>query len=257
MRRFFIVLTSVLLLFLAALPEVYGKDFVVVIDAGHGGKDGGCTGKKALEKDITLDVAKRLADRINRELKGTKAILTRSTDRFLTLQERADIANNSNGDLFISIHVNSVAENSRGRSSVSGAQVFTLGSDKAHKNLSVAMRENSVIELEKDYSKRYKGFDPSSSESYIIFELSQTAHMKRSIDFGQLVKNHLIKDAGRRDKGLYQEGFWVLWATSMPSVLVELDFICNPTQETFLSSNSGKQKCADAIFNALVEYRKH
>lgn len=234
----------------------YGGDFIVVIDAGHGGHDAGCVGKKAKEKDITLDVAKRLSEKINKEMKGVSSILTRKDDRFITLQERANIANRNNGDLFISIHVNSVALESPHRSSVQGAQVYTLGPDKSKNNLNVAMRENSVMELEKDYSVTYKGFDPNSTESYIIFELNQNAHMKQSVDFASIAQNHLIKDAGRQDKGVRQDGFWVLWATGMPSVLVELDFICNPTQEAFLNSPEGRQKCAEALYNAIEDYRK-
>lgn len=253
--RFATIILSSIVLFLSSV-KVEAKDFVVVIDAGHGGHDAGCVGKSAREKDITLDVAKRLAERINKEMPGTKAILTRDSDRFIPLQERANIANRNNGDLFISIHVNSVAAGSKGRATVSGAQVYTLGPDKSQSNLNVAMRENSVMELENDYTKTYKGFDPSSTESYIIFELNQNAHLKQSVEFASMVQRHLVRDAGRLDKGVRQDGFWVLWATSMPSVLVELDFICNPRQEAFLNSTEGKTKCANAIFNAVNEYRK-
>lgn len=235
--------------------NVVARDFVVVIDAGHGGRDIGCKGRKAREKDITLDVAKKLAYKINKNMPGVKAVLTRSNDRFLTLQQRANIANRNNGDLFISIHVNSVANGSPGRSTVSGAQVYTLGPDKSKNKLDVAMRENSVMELESDYKKTYKGFDPNSTESYIIFELNQNAHMKQSVEFASIAQRHLVRDAGRRDKGVRQDGFWVLWATSMPAVLVELDFICNPRQENFLASEDGKNKCANALFNAIKEYR--
>lgn len=230
-------------------------EYVIVIDAGHGGHDAGCVGRKAREKDIVLDVAKKLGEKLRSEMSDVKVVLTRSDDRFIPLQERANIANRAGGDLFISLHVNSVAKESPGRASVSGAQVYTLGPDKSKNNLNVAMRENSVIELESDYTKKYKGFDPSSTESYIIFELNQNAHMKQSIDFATLAQRHLVKDAGRLDKGVRQDGFWVLWATRMPSVLVELDFICNPTQETFLSSADGKRKCVNALFNAIKEYR--
>lgn len=256
MHRKLIIILCIILGAAVLFPAVEVKAFTVIIDAGHGGKDGGAKGKTAIEKDITLDVARQLAKRINSELTGANAILTRSDDRFLTLQERANIANKSNGDLFISIHVNSVAKESVGRTNVSGAQVFTLGPDKSSNNLGVAMRENSVIELEKDYTKKYKGFDPSSTESYIIFELNQNAHMKQSIDFAKIAQKHLVRDASRRDKGIWQDGFWVLWATSMPAVLVELDFICNPLQEKFLNSVDGRKKCATALFNAVAEYYK-
>ncbi|MCH5219029.1 MAG: N-acetylmuramoyl-L-alanine amidase [Muribaculaceae bacterium] len=243
----------VILLCMWTVP-VAASDIVIVVDAGHGGHDAGCVGTKAREKDITLDVSKRLAKKINENLPGVKAILTRDTDRFLTLQQRANIANQNNGDLFISIHVNSVDYKTPGRKNVHGASVYTLGPDKSQNNLNVAMRENSVMELEEDYTGTYKGFDPNSTESYIIFELNQNAHMRQSIDFATLTQNHLIKDAGRADKGVRQDGFWVLWATRMPAVLVELDFICNPGSETFLNSNQGRESCADALFNAVKEY---
>lgn len=234
-----------------------GRDVIVVLDAGHGGKDPGSSGLKAREKDITLDVAKQLASRINKDMKGVKAVLTRKDDRFVELQERASIANRANADLFISIHVNSLPEGSPGSKTTQGVQVFTLGPDKTEANLAVAKRENSVIELEKDYSKVYKGFDPKSTESYIIFELNQDAHVRQSIHFAQLAKKHLVKDAGRTDKGVLQSGFQVLYQTRMPAVLIELDFISNPAQETFLNSADGKRKCVSALYNAIAEYVKN
>lgn len=248
-----ILLTAVALCICTA--AIAADKYTVILDAGHGGHDAGCVGKVAREKDITLDVAKR----VNALLKADAAfnpVLTRDNDVFLTLQQRADAANKAHGDLFISIHVNSVARQSAGRTSVRGASVYTLGLDKTRNNLNVAMRENSVMELEKDYTKRYKGFDPSSTESYIIFELSQNAHMRQSVDFASVAQRHLVADAGRADKGVRQDGFWVLWATGMPSVLVELDFICNPDMENFLNSEAGRQKCAQALYNAVKEYHK-
>lgn len=234
---------------------VWSRDFVVVIDPGHGGKDYGCIGKLTNEKTIVLDVAKALGKKITDSYDDVKVIYTRESDRYLTLQERADKANKAGGDLFISIHVNSVDRRSKGREKVAGASVYTLGLHKSDNNLQVAMRENSVIELEQDYSENYQGFDPSSSESYIIFELSQNRHLQQSIEFARLAQQQLTTTAGRADKQVRQAGFWVLWATSMPAVLVELDFICNPAQEKFLNSKAGKEKCAEALFNAFKEYR--
>lgn len=246
---------TLLMLFVCTVLSMQARDIIVVIDAGHGGHDPGCVGRTAREKDITLAVATRLADRINNELPGVRAVLTRSIDKYLTLQQRADIANRANGDLFISIHVNSLPKGASGRQSVSGAAVYTLGLNKSDKNLSVAMRENAVIELESDYTTKYRGFDPSSAESYIIFELNQNAHLKQSIDFASIAQRHLLSDAGRANKGVRQDGFWVLWATGMPAVLVELDFICNPNVEKFLNSADGQKKCASALFNAVKEYK--
>lgn len=230
--------------------------FTVVIDAGHGGRDYGCVGKHANEKSINLDVARRLARKIEDGSKDTRVVLTRDGDYFLTLQQRANIANRENGDLFISIHVNSVAYKSKGRSAVNGTSVYALGTDKAEKNMGVAMRENAVMELEDDYSSVYRGFDPNSTESYIIFELSSNLHLQRSLDFAALAQEQLVNYAGRADKGVRQAGFWVLWATSMPAVLVELDFICNPKAESFLNSDDGREQCAEALFRAFSQYRE-
>ncbi len=229
--------------------------FTVVLDPGHGGHDVGCEGAITNEKTIVLKVAKALGQKIkNKYGAKVKLVYTRNTDRYLTLQQRADKANDARGDLFISIHVNSVDKKSRNRHTVHGASVYTLGLHKSINNLHVAMRENSVMELEPDYTTRYQGFDPNSTESYIIFELNQNRHVNQSIDFAAMAQHELVNTASRADMDVRQAGFWVLWATSMPSVLVELDFICNPTQEKFLHSQRGQDKCAEALFRAFNKY---
>lgn len=231
--------------------------FTVVIDPGHGGTDKGCKGKFAYEKDITLSVAQMLQDKLNKRFGDSiAALLTRKDDTYLTLQKRADIANQAHGDLFVSIHVNSVEYKTKGRENLSGSSVYTCGLHKSQSNLAVAMRENAVMELEPDHSQVYQGFDPNSTESYIIFELTQSSHLLQSIEFASMAQARLVDTAGREDKDVRQAGFWVLWATSMPSVLVELDFICNPTQEAFLASKEGQEKCAQALFEAVCDYRK-
>jgi N-acetylmuramoyl-L-alanine amidase len=230
------------------------KPFTLVIDPGHGGKDYGCIGNITNEKTIVLDVAKRFGELVNKRLPGVKVVYTRKDDNFISLQGRADVANNANGDLFISIHVNSVDKSNKGRTTIQGAQVYTLGLHKNDNNLSVAMRENAVIELENDYSTKYQGFDPNSSESYIIFELNQNRHVAHSIELANDIQHELVTTAGRANKDVRQAGFWVLWATSMPSVLVELDFICNPTSEQFMQSSDGKDKCAESLYNAFKKY---
>lgn len=239
-----------------AEAQTESKPFTLILDPGHGGKDYGCVGKIANEKTIVLDVAKRLEKLITDAFSADsmKVVFTRDDDRFITLQERANIANRAGGDFFVSIHVNSVDKRTRGRENIHGASVYTVGLHKSDNNLHVAMRENAVMELEEDFSETYQGFDPNSSESYIIFELSQNAHMLQSIDMAGKMQQQLVATAGRADKDVRQAGFWVLWATSMPSVLVELDFICNPQAEKFLSSPQGRQKCAQALFNAIKQY---
>lgn len=230
------------------------KEFTVVIDAGHGGHDHGAIDNGAREKDINLGVAKRLSALINKKLKDVKVVMTRDDDTFVSLQERANIANRNKGNLFISIHTNSVDKNNPNRKSVSGASVYALGPQKDANNLQVAQRENSVIELEDNYNQKYSGFDPSKDESYIIFEMAQKKNLGQSLRFADKAQKELVSTASRKDRGVKQAGFWVLWATSMPAVLVELDFICNPVQAEYLNSDRGQQELAEALFNALKQY---
>lgn len=236
--------------------NVSGKQFVVVIDAGHGGGDYGALGVATNEKTINLNVALKLGKLIDDKMDGVKVVYTRSTDRFISLQQRANIANKADGNLFISIHTNSVDKSARNRTTVSGAATYTLGMHKTEDNLAVAKRENSVIKLEKDYSTTYQGFDPNSTESYIIFEINQSKHVEQSVYFASRVQREFVRVADRKNNGVRQAGFWVLAKTSMPAVLVELDFICNPTVEKFLSSNDGQERLAKSIFNAFKSYYK-
>lgn len=258
-----IAFVLVLSVFIPAEFSTYAADrkadFTVAIDPGHGGRDAGCRSKRQKEKDIVLDVATQLQTLIAKNCKDSvKVVMTRDDDTFIPLMDRAKIANNAEADLFISIHVNSLDRRARNRASVHGASVYTVGLHKSEANLAVAMRENGVIELEEDFTATYQGFDPNSSESYIIFELDQNRNMAQSVEFAAMAQNQLIATAGRADKGVRQAGFLVLWATKMPSVLVELDFICNPEAETFLYSKKGRRKCAEALFEAFREYRsKH
>lgn len=229
--------------------------FTVVIDAGHGGHDHGAIDNGVREKDINLAVAKRLASLIKKKLKSINVVMTRDDDTFVSLQERANIANNNKGDLFISIHTNSVDKNNPNRTKVSGASVYALGPQKDADNLRVAQRENAVIELERNYKQKYSGFDPSKDESYIIFEMAQKKNLGRSLRFAEKAQKELVK-SGRANRGVRQAGFWVLWATSMPSVLVELDFICNPTTAKYLNSDKGQDELAEALFDAVEDYHK-
>ncbi len=244
--------------FLAAMISIglglSAKDFVVVIDAGHGGKDIGARGSITKEKTINLNVAKLVGEKIRSIADDIKIVFTREKDEFVALNDRASIANRAKGDLFISIHVNSLDRRNKSRRSICGAEVYTLGLHKTESNLEVAKRENAVITLEEDYSETYRGFDPNSAESYIAFELTQSRHLDRSIQFAAEVEEELVATAGRRSKGVKQAGFWVLWATGMPSVLIELDFICNPASEKFMASESGQEKLATAISNAFEKY---
>lgn len=249
-----------LFMLLALTPSfcaLAAKDtFTVVIDPGHGGKDIGAADNNVREKDINLGVALELGELIKNELKDVKVVFTRDDDTYYTLQQRADKANKAKGDLFISIHTNSVDKSNKNRTTVAGASVYALGLHKDANNMAVARRENAVIELEKNFEQKYSGFDPNSDESYIIFEMAQKKNLAQSIRFADEVQKQLVKTAGRRDRGVHQAGFWVLWATSMPAVLIELDFICNPNSAKYISSPQGQNKLAESICNAIKTYRK-
>lgn len=229
------------------------KEFIIVLDAGHGGHDHGAIDNGAREKDINLGVTTKLAELIKKKLKNVKVVLTRGDDRFVSLQDRANIANRNRGNLFVSIHTNSVDKSNPNRANVAGASVYALGSQKNADNLKVAQRENAVIELERDYHQKYSGFDPSKDESYIIFEMAQKKTIGQSLKFADAAQKQLVK-SGRADRGVRQAGFWVLWATTMPSVLVELDFICNPESANYLNSKKGQDEMAEALFKAVEQY---
>ncbi len=229
-----------------------GKEFVVVIDAGHGGKDPGAVGKKAQEKNINLDVALELGRLIKANCSDVRVVYTRSTDVFISLDRRAKIANDAKADLFISIHTNALPKGRIAR----GTETYTLGMARADDNLEVAKRENSVILVEDDYKERYAGFNPKSSESYIMFEFMQDKHMEQSVSLARLIQGQFKSYAGRVDKGVHQAGFLVLRDTSMPSVLVELGFISTPDEETYMSSKKGVAALSRSIYNAFVAYKK-
>lgn len=227
------------------------KKFTLVIDAGHGGKDPGARGTRINEKQINLAVALKLGQLITSNHSDVKVVYTRKTDRFIELDERADIANRNKADLFISIHTNAVKRGS----SVSGTETYTLGLARTDENLEVAMRENSAILLEDNYMQKYEGFDPNSSESYIIFEFMQNKHMEQSISLASEIQKS-FHSAGRKNRGVYQAGFLVLRKTSMPSVLIELGFISNRNEEDFMRTVDGQNKLAKSIYTAFTKYKK-
>lgn len=244
------------LLIFATLPVagIVAKDFVVTLDAGHGGKDYGAIGTKTNEKTITLSVVRSLGKLIENNLPEVKVVYTRDKDEYLQLNERAAIANKANSDLFISVHLNSADKRNRNRKNLAGCEVYTLGLHKTAENLAVAKRENSVIELEADHTEKYAGFDLNSLESDIVFELSQNKRLDQSIELADAVHSELVNVAGRAPRGVRQAGFLVLWATSMPSILIELDFICNPKAERFFLSDEGLDETVIALYNAFCAY---
>ena len=227
------------------------KKFTVVLDAGHGGHDPGAIGRRGKEKNINLSVALKLGRLIEDNCPDTKVVYTRKKDVFLPLHKRAEIANNAKANLFISIHTNAIAARN---SDIRGTETYTLGLHKTQENLEVAKKENAVILIEDDYKQRYAGFNPNSSESYIIFEFMQDKNMAQSVDFATLIQRH-FKRCNRVDKGVHQAGFLVLRETSMPSVLIELGYISNPSEETYLLSDNGSSNLANAIYNAFLNYK--
>lgn len=241
------------LLFLPSCTDrLWGKDFVVVIDAGHGGHDPGAIGKISKEKNINLNVALKVGNLIKKNCNDVKVIYTRSKDVFIPLARRAEIANNAKADLFISIHTNALAKNRTAK----GASTWTLGLAKSEANLEVAKRENAVILYESDYQTRYAGFNPNSAESYIIFEFMQDKYMEQSVHLASLVQKQFRNTCKRVDRGVHQAGFLVLKASAMPSILVELGFISTPEEERYLNSESGANTMANGIYRAFLNYKR-
>lgn len=227
------------------------KPFTVIIDPGHGGKDPGAVFKQIREKDIVLGIGLKLGDYIRENLPDVKIIYTRDRDVFVPLHERAEIANKNKADLFVSLHANYC-----GTPSITGTETFVLGLHRTQENLDVAKKENAVILMEEDYSTTYQGFDPNSSESYIMFEMVQDEHLYQSIDLAAEIQSQFKNRAGRKDRGVKQAGFLVLRRTSMPSVLVEAGFLSNSYEANYMSSDDGQAYLASAIFRAVRDYKK-
>ena len=236
----------------SAAPKGGGSRFVLVIDAGHGGKDNGASGRISKEKNINLSVALAFGRLVENNCPDVKVIYTRKSDVFVTLQGRADIANRNKAHLFVSIHTNSMPP---GVTAPTGTETYTVGMHSGKENLAVAKRENSVITQEANYRTVYKNFDPNKSESYIIFEFMQDRNMKQSVEFARHIQS-AYGDQGRKNKGVHQAGFLVLRATAMPSVLTEVGFISNPEEERFLNSKEGVQKLARALYQGFCAYRR-
>lgn len=232
--------------------SVEAKDFVVVIDAGHGGHDPGAIGKISKEKNINLKVALKLGKLIQNNCSDVKVVYTRNRDVFIPLDRRAEIANNAKADLFISIHTNALANNRTAK----GASTWTLGLAKSDENLEVAKRENAVILYENDYQTRYAGFNPNSAESYIIFEFMQDKYMSQSVHLASLVQKQFRYTCKRADRGVHQAGFLVLKASAMPSILVELGFISTPEEERYLNTEEGTTSLSNGIFRAFLTYKR-
>lgn len=247
-----LLLLSVTAPTLFAAPARNGKGaFTLVIDAGHGGKDPGAIGRKSKEKNINLNVALLLGKMINKAFPEVNVIYTRKTDKRVSLNERAAIANRAKADLFISIHTN--ASKSR---KARGCETFTLGSGSSAEAKKAAMYENEAILLEDNFQETYKGFDPRSTESYIIFELIRSHDMEKSIHCAEAIQKRMVGRSKLLNRGVSNAGFLVLHQTAMPSILVELGFITNTTEENYLNSSAGQQALTRGIFEGFSSYYK-
>ncbi len=254
---------KILLSFLIAIPFFFGG-FIpnetmmpafrmkkIVLDAGHGGKDPGNIGSKAREKDINLAVTLLVGKYIKENMPEVEVIYTRDDDSFPALKERPNIANINKADLFVSIHSNSAPNKS-----AFGTETFVMGTKYIEANFDIVKRENSVIFLEENYKEEYEGFDPTSPESYMIFNLTQKAFIGNSISLADQIETQFRDRVGRKSRGVKQGPFYVLWTPSMPSVLVELGFLSNTEEEKFLMSQAGKEYMASAIYRSIKDYKE-
>ncbi len=227
-----------------------GRIKKVVIDAGHGGKDPGAMGLRSREKDIALSIALKAGKYISENFPDVEVIYTRKTDEFIELYRRAEIANEQHADLFISIHCNSSKS-----TKPYGAETYVMGLHKTNANLEVAKTENAAILYEEDYSKKYDGFDPNSPEAHIIFSLYQNAYRSYSLKLASLTQSQIVDRSSRFDRGVKEAGFWVLYKTAMPGILIEAGFISNKEEEKYLASEIGQTVIASSVYRAFREYK--
>ena len=251
-----LLFTSIVFGLLFGLPQIMlgqrgSRIRTVVIDAGHGGKDPGALGKHSREKDITLAVALKVGHYISQNLPDVKVIYTRTTDRFIPLYQRAEIANKNHADVFISIHCNSNPS-----PKPHGTETYVIGLSKSKANLEVAQKENAAILYEDNPRASYGGFDINSPQSYINLSLFQNVYLAQSLKLAHLIENQVKYSLKRNARGVFQAGFLVLWRTTMPSILVELGFLSNPKEEAYLLSKKGQTYLASAIYRAFKAYKQ-
>ncbi|MCB2220045.1 MAG: N-acetylmuramoyl-L-alanine amidase [Bacteroidetes bacterium] len=249
-----VLIFGILMLLLGLLNETYAQvpNHInkVIIDAGHGGKDPGALGRYSKEKDIVLAVALKTGKYIEENMKGVEVVYTRKTDVFVELHKRAKIANESGADVFISIHCNSNKS-----SRPYGAETYVMGLHKSIENLEVAKTENAAIYFEEDYKTQYEGFNPESDEDYIVLNMFQNANIDQSIELSSHIQDQFRERVGRKDRGVKQAGFWVLYKTTMPGILIELGFLSHPEEEKFLMTEEGQVYMASAIYRAFRDYK--
>ena len=248
----FLVLIVSILIFSSFINNrfINDKPFIVVLDAGHGGKDPGNMGNGYKEKDIALSVILKIGKILEKQ-PGFKVIYTRKTDVFLELEARAAIANKADADVFISVHCNSF------HTQVHGAETYVMGLNKSTQNMNIAKKENEVIFLEDDYEENYAGFDPNSPESLIGITVMQEEYLDQSIMLAALIQNNMVNNLNRYDRSVKQDVFWVLHNTYMPSALVELGFLTNNKEGPYINSEKGRKEMAREISNGIISYKNN
>ena len=249
-KKWFLLLLCLTFFNAVTFGQTQEKKFKLVIDAGHGGEDPGCKGRKSMEKNVTLNVALKLGKLISDNFDDVQVIYTRKTDVFVEVYKRAVIANNNHADLFISLHCNA-AENR----SAHGVETWVMGLAKSDANMEVAKKENAAILKEKNFENNYEGFNPNSPEANVIFSLHTSAYMNHSIMLADKVQKNLVRNTHLIDRTVKQAGFWVLYKVAMPSILVELGFLSNATEEEYMIKTASQDMMAVSIYNAFVEYR--
>ena len=259
-RKLFVPISLTLLIILPAFQPIGGRGLApvkIVIDAGHGGKDPGTLGTYTKEKNVALAVSLKVGEYIEENIDNVEVVYTRKKDEFPTLENRTSMANGHNADLFVSIHANSLPKNTPAarKNAIKGVEVYVMGAQNTSRALEVAKRENSVILLEEDYEKNYD-FDPRSPESYIIYNLAQSAYQENSLLLASLIDDQLKNRAGRKSYGVKQSSLYVLWSTAMPSVLVEIGYLSNPTEEKELNDPEVQSYIASGIYRAVKEYKE-
>lgn len=260
MRNLALLFSLSLVIVLASFQPIGKKNFGVtriVIDAGHGGRDPGTVGSYSKEKDIALAVSLKAGEYIEKNINDVEVIYTRKKDKSIKLETRASLANGHSADLFVSIHANSLPKNTSltKKKSIEGVEVYVMGAQNTNRALEVAKRENSAILFEEDYEKNYD-FDPQSEESYILFNLTQSAYQDNSLLLARLIDDQLKTRAGRKSYGVKQSSLYMMWSTAMPSVLVEIGYLSNPMEEKELNDPTVQSYIASGIYRAIKEYKE-
>ncbi|MDG1502099.1 MAG: N-acetylmuramoyl-L-alanine amidase [Ulvibacter sp.] len=245
-----LLLTCALFVSFSVIKNDTQKPFIVVLDAGHGGKDSGNIGNGFVEKDIVLDVTLQIG-KILEKAPGIKVVYTRKTDVLIDLYRRGPIANEVDADIFVSIHCDAFTNQAY------GVGTFVMGVDKSGKNLNTAKKENEVIFLEDNYEERYAGFDPNRPESLIGLTLMQEEYLDQSITLAGLIQSNIVNNLKRKDRSVRSAPFWVLHSSYMPSVLVELGFLTNNKEGPYVNSKKGRRELATQVANGILMYKKN